>query len=171
MDAAGGPVEHQTRALTRGKNLLPWHENTGRMQPGCGERGSFSLALRQGTLYVLTVEEAAECLKTAPRFIRPLVAERRIVFPHVGCHVRIAVPDLGSLRRGEPAGRPSHEQRRRFGCIRRLPSGRWHASDVAHSERRRAAPSTFKTKGDGRLFRGQLRRHAGRGETMGASGG
>ena len=43
---------------------------------------------------LLTVEEAAECLNTTPRFVRRLIAERRIVFHHVGRHVRIGVSDL-----------------------------------------------------------------------------
>ena len=36
-----------------------------------------------------TVEEAAERLNTTTRFIRRLVAERRIAFTKVGRHVRI----------------------------------------------------------------------------------
>jgi excisionase family DNA binding protein len=36
-----------------------------------------------------TVEEAAQRLNTTPRFIRRLIAERRIAFTKVGRHVRI----------------------------------------------------------------------------------
>ena len=43
---------------------------------------------------LLTVDQAAEALNTTPRFVRRLVAERRICFHHVGRHVRIAEPDL-----------------------------------------------------------------------------
>jgi excisionase family DNA binding protein len=43
---------------------------------------------------LFTVDEAADALNTTPRFIRRLVAERRISFHHVGRHVRIAEPDL-----------------------------------------------------------------------------
>lgn len=43
---------------------------------------------------LLTVSEAAEQLNTTPRFVRRLIAERRIVFHHVGRHVRIAARDL-----------------------------------------------------------------------------
>lgn len=43
---------------------------------------------------LLTVEQAAEMLNTTTRFVRRLIAERRIVFHHVGRHVRIAVHDL-----------------------------------------------------------------------------
>lgn len=39
---------------------------------------------------LLTVEEAGEVLSTGPRFVRRLIAERRIEFVRVGRHVRIA---------------------------------------------------------------------------------
>lgn len=39
---------------------------------------------------LLTVEEAADRLNTRVRFVRRLIAERRIEFHHVGRHVRIA---------------------------------------------------------------------------------
>lgn len=42
----------------------------------------------------LTVSEAADYLHTSVRFVRRLVAERRIAFHKVGSHVRIAVADL-----------------------------------------------------------------------------
>lgn len=45
----------------------------------------------------LTVAEAAEHLNTSVRFVRRLVAERRIAFHHVGRHVRIAVADLDAF--------------------------------------------------------------------------
>ena len=38
---------------------------------------------------LLTVEEAAEVFNTTPRFVRRLVAERRIVVVRLGRHVRI----------------------------------------------------------------------------------
>jgi excisionase family DNA binding protein len=47
---------------------------------------------------LLTVEEAAERLGTRPRFVRRLIAERRIGFVRLGerkgCPVRIAEGDL-----------------------------------------------------------------------------
>jgi excisionase family DNA binding protein len=43
---------------------------------------------------LFTVDEAARALNTTPRFVRRLVAERRICFHHVGRHVRIAERDL-----------------------------------------------------------------------------
>ncbi|MBN9098849.1 MAG: helix-turn-helix domain-containing protein [Pseudonocardia sp.] len=42
----------------------------------------------------LTVPESAAYLNTSHRFVRRLVAERRIAFHKVGAHVRIAVVDL-----------------------------------------------------------------------------
>ena len=45
----------------------------------------------------LTVSEAAAHLNTSERFIRRLIAERRIAFHHVGRHVRIALADLDAF--------------------------------------------------------------------------
>lgn len=42
----------------------------------------------------VTVVGAAEYLSTSERFVRRLIAERRIAFHHVGRHVRLAVDDL-----------------------------------------------------------------------------
>jgi len=39
---------------------------------------------------LLTIDAAAERLSTSPRFIRRLIAERRIEFVKVGRHVRIS---------------------------------------------------------------------------------
>ena len=38
---------------------------------------------------LLTVEEVAEWLNVKPRFVRRLIAERRIDFRHIGAFVRI----------------------------------------------------------------------------------
>lgn len=43
---------------------------------------------------LLSVDEAAEALGTSVRFVRRLIAERRIAFHHVGRHVRIGRRDL-----------------------------------------------------------------------------
>jgi excisionase family DNA binding protein len=43
---------------------------------------------------LLTLAEAAERLGTSVRFIRRLIAERRIAFVRVGRHVRIDPADL-----------------------------------------------------------------------------
>jgi excisionase family DNA binding protein len=51
--------------------------------------------LGEGTLdTLLTVEQAAERLGTSTRFVRRLVAERRIAYAKLGRHVRIAEHDL-----------------------------------------------------------------------------
>ena len=46
---------------------------------------------------LLTVEQAAERLGTSVRFVRRLIAERRIAYVKVGRHVRIAEADLASF--------------------------------------------------------------------------
>jgi excisionase family DNA binding protein len=59
---------------------------------------------RTATL-LLTVEAAAKRLSTSPRFIRRLIAERRIEFVKVGRHVRIsesALADFIDAGRVEP---------------------------------------------------------------------
>jgi excisionase family DNA binding protein len=43
---------------------------------------------------LLTVEQAADRLGTSTRFIRRLVAERRIAYHKLGRHIRIAEADL-----------------------------------------------------------------------------
>jgi excisionase family DNA binding protein len=58
---------------------------------------------------LLTVDETAEALNTSPRFVRRLIAERRIRFTHVGRHVRIpesAVHEFIQAGMVEPVGRP-----------------------------------------------------------------
>jgi excisionase family DNA binding protein len=51
----------------------------------------------QSAAVLLTVEAAAERLSTSPRFIRRLIAERRIEFVRVGRHVRISESALASF--------------------------------------------------------------------------
>ena len=46
---------------------------------------------------LLTVEEAADRLGTSARFVRRLIAERRIAYVKVGRHVRIAEADLAGF--------------------------------------------------------------------------
>ena len=46
---------------------------------------------------LLSVEQAAERLGTSVRFVRRLIAERRIAYVKVGRHVRIAEADLSSF--------------------------------------------------------------------------
>jgi excisionase family DNA binding protein len=45
----------------------------------------------------LTVEEAANHLNTSVRFVRRLIAERRIAFHKFGTHVRLATTDLDAF--------------------------------------------------------------------------
>ncbi|HEY0694311.1 MAG TPA: helix-turn-helix domain-containing protein [Kribbella sp.] len=45
----------------------------------------------------LTVPEAADHLNTSVRFVRRLIAERRIAFHKIGRHVRLAVADLDAF--------------------------------------------------------------------------
>jgi excisionase family DNA binding protein len=47
----------------------------------------------------LNVQDAATYLGTSVRFIRRLIAERRIAFHKVGRHVRLAVADLDEFAR------------------------------------------------------------------------
>jgi excisionase family DNA binding protein len=46
---------------------------------------------------LLNVDQAAERLGTSPRFIRRLIAERRIAFTKLGKHVRIDSADLDAF--------------------------------------------------------------------------
>ena len=46
---------------------------------------------------LLTAEEAADRLGTSVRFVRRLIAERRIAYIRIGRHVRIAEADLASF--------------------------------------------------------------------------
>lgn len=111
---------------------------------------------------LLTVEEGAGLLGTSVRFPRRLIAERPIRFVRVGRHVRVPEGRGSGVRgRGDgesdrdplarrPCGRvmANRRGRRRFGFIRRLPSGRFQASYLGPDGQRRAAPSTFESKGD-----------------------
>ena len=57
---------------------------------------------------LLTVEQAAERLGTSDRFVRRLIAERRIAYTKLGRHVRIDPDDLDafvSAGRVEAGGR------------------------------------------------------------------
>ena len=46
---------------------------------------------------LLTVEDAAERMSTSVRFVRRLIAERRIAFVKLGLHVRIAESDIAAF--------------------------------------------------------------------------
>jgi excisionase family DNA binding protein len=49
------------------------------------------------TVSLLNVDQAAERLGTSPRFIRRLIAERRIAFTKLGRHVRIDSADIDAF--------------------------------------------------------------------------
>jgi excisionase family DNA binding protein len=46
---------------------------------------------------LLSIEEAADRLGTSPRFIRRLIAERRIAFTKLGRHVRLDSSDIDAF--------------------------------------------------------------------------
>ena len=67
---------------------------------------------------LLTVEAAAERLSTSPRFIRRLIAERRIEFVKVGRHVRVseaALADFIDAGRVEPLSTAAHTRHKMRG--------------------------------------------------------
>ena len=71
----------------------------------------------QAPAVLLTVEAAADRLSTSQRFIRRLIAERRIEFVKVGRHVRIsesALTDFIDAGRVEPLT-TAHDQRKMRG--------------------------------------------------------
>jgi len=68
---------------------------------------------------LLTVEAAAERLSMSPRFIRRLIAERRIEFVKVGRHVRIsqsALYDFIDAGRVEPLAAASTRHKMKGGA-------------------------------------------------------
>ena len=52
---------------------------------------------RQPSEHLLTVEMAADRLSASPRFVRRLIAERRIEFVKLGRHVRITEAALSEF--------------------------------------------------------------------------
>lgn len=46
---------------------------------------------------LLTVDEAAERLRTSTRFVRRLIEERRIAYVKLGAHVRIEPAELAAF--------------------------------------------------------------------------
>ena len=113
---------------------------------------------------LLTVEAAADRMSTSVRFIRRLIAERRIEFVKVGRHVRISEAALAEFiesGRIEPmtaAQRAAHTERsglmankdghRRFGNARKLPSGRFQIRYPGPDGRLRTGQETYERKSD-----------------------
>jgi excisionase family DNA binding protein len=58
--------------------------------------GSVTTANGMSSERLLTVEAAAERMSTSVRFVRRLIAERRIAFVKLGRHVRIAESDIAA---------------------------------------------------------------------------
>jgi excisionase family DNA binding protein len=52
---------------------------------------------QEPAMTLLTVDQAAERLATKPRFIRRLIAERRIPYVKLGSHVRIDATDVDAF--------------------------------------------------------------------------
>ena len=103
---------------------------------------------------LLTVEQAAERLGTTERFVRRLIAERRIAYVKLGRHVRIAPSDLEAFIVAGPGLRVprleglaselmARKGRRAFGSVRQLASGRWQARYLDAAGVRHTAPRTF----------------------------
>jgi excisionase family DNA binding protein len=64
---------------------------------------------------LLTVEATAERMSTSVRFVRRLIAERRIAFVKLGRHVRIAEGDIAAFidaGRVDPLSAPVWSRRR-----------------------------------------------------------
>ena len=109
---------------------------------------------------LLTVEDAAERMSTSVRFVRQLIAERRIEFVKVGRHVRIAESALadfieaGRVARGHPARHEgsgvmaNNDGHRRFGNVRKRESGRYQIRYPGPDGRMRTGPETYARKSD-----------------------
>jgi excisionase family DNA binding protein len=81
---------------------------------------------------LLTVEEAAERLGTSVRFVRRLVAERRIAYVKVGRHVRLDSGDVEAFIAGSRVEvRPS--------SVAALPRRRPGTRPAASAARRRVS--------------------------------
>jgi excisionase family DNA binding protein len=116
---------------------------------------------------LLSLDQAAERPGTSERFVRRLIAERRIAYTKLGRHVRIAGRDLDALtprpgRGWRPAG--CVMRRRRFGSVRRLPSGRWQARYRTSDGRQHTAPETFAAKADAARHLAQVETDLSRGQ-------
>ena len=147
---------------TRREDALKAFRPTTFRQPGRRHDGR--------TRTACTVEAAAERLSTSPRFVRRLIAERRIEFVKVGRHVRISESSLARVHRGGRRRRspprdcgtkersglmPKKDGHRRFGNVRKLPSGRYQSAIPGAGRRRydrRRKPSSAKTDADRALM-------------------
>ena len=128
---------------------------------------------------LLSVLQAAARLSVGERYIRRLVAERRVPVYRVGRHVRVSAADLEAHTRvaqparpapaasrtvARPGGGSSGGDRRGFGTVRRLRSGRWQARvwDPA-SGAQIPAPQTFASRTDARRWLAEAQTDQARG--------
>ena len=127
------------------------------------------MAQAETTAPLLDVIEVARRLGTKPRFVRRLIAERRIEFHRVGRHVRISEAALaefikrGRVRAAERGGRPAWDERsgvvanrdrhRRFGNVRLRESGRFQIRYPGPDGRMRTGPETYSAR---ETLRGRL---------------
>ncbi|HEU5026481.1 MAG TPA: helix-turn-helix domain-containing protein [Trebonia sp.] len=72
-------------------------DNSSRMLQGIGTGGVRRIDPRSRSPQLFTVEQAADRLNTTVRFVRRLIAERRIPFTKLGRHVRIDAADLDAF--------------------------------------------------------------------------
>lgn len=127
---------------------------------------------------LLSVPQAAARLSVGERYIRRLVAERRVPIYRVGRHVRISAADLDALTRIDPPAKPAPTvrkvvsrptgpaggARRGFGTVRQLRSGRWQARiwDPATGAQI-PAPQTFDTRADAQRWLAEAQTDQARG--------
>ena len=117
----------------------------------------------------LNIVETAEYLGTSERFIRRLIAERRIGFVKLGRPIRIPMSAIEEFVAGwdRPASQPAGilmPPRRKFGDVRRLPSGKWQASYLAPDGERHTAEVTFPTEVDAERYLAMTARQIRSGE-------
>ena len=114
---------------------------------------------------LLAVHEAAAHLGVSVRFVRRLVAERRVPVQHVGRHVRIrrSALDRWLSHQAQPAAAPlpparprrnvaamtkKNNSKRSFGTVGRLPSGRYRARYRDPVTGQQVSGGTFPTKAE-----------------------
>ena len=114
---------------------------------------------------LLSVSDAAAHLGVSERFVRRLVAERRVPVQHVGRHVRIrrSALDRWLSHQAQPAAPPlpparprrnvatmtaNHHSKRSFGTVGKLPSGRYRARYRDPATGRQVSGGTFATKAE-----------------------
>lgn len=111
---------------------------------------------------LLSVTEAAAHATVGVRYIRRLIAEKRVPVYRIGRHVRISARDLDAhvafeeavtpvqvlpSRPKDSAANVSRRGNRSFGTVRQLSSGRWQARYWDHATGKQVSvPGTFDTR-------------------------